>query len=480
MEARTRLIYFVARLVPNVFGLATTAVLTRLLEPTEYGVYALGLSITFFLTIGVFEWLGLSVLRMAPAADDPDLLIGTILTSFYSLCAVSALAAILVLLLAGDKINAPLTIACIMATFASAWFELKQRLQLAELRAADYLWMNSARGLATMGLVCAAAYMSGSPPLIVIAVALGFFLASLSVRDRRLGVLRCRLDLAMCGTLFRFGFPLSISVGLATILMSIDKWLLQALSGPQTVGFFTAATFVAQMPLSALAAGIGTSAYSMAVHAVEFRSPEAARGQLARNIVLLLGIIVPGAAGIVALSQNLAHLMVGRAYWQSVIVLAPWLSVATIFSSVRAFYVDTAFQLAHHNSPLIWTMSITVAVNVVLDVLLIPNLGELGAAIGSCCALFLGLVVAAVASRGVFRLPIPFGDAIKIVTSSAAMFVVISHLAEYTGAVALALQIGVGALVYVGGIIAFNVQGVRGWAIPRFTRWLRAAAGGRR
>src|SRR5579859_5848470 len=62
MNLPSRIIFLLARLVPNLLGVVTAAVLTRLLEPAEYGLYALGLSIIFFLTIGVFEWLGLSML----------------------------------------------------------------------------------------------------------------------------------------------------------------------------------------------------------------------------------------------------------------------------------------------------------------------------------------------------------------------------------------------------------------------------------
>lgn len=154
--------------------------------------------------------------------------------------------------------------------------------------------------------------------------------------------------------------------------------------GAQAVGFFTAATFVA--PIATLAAGVGPPAYSMAVRALEPQLLESARAQLAQNFVVLLGVCVPAATGIVALSNNLAHIMVGAALWQPVIALAPWLRLAAIFANLRAFYVDTAFQLARYNSPLIWTTLATLAANIVLDVWLIPPLGERGAAIGSCLA----------------------------------------------------------------------------------------------
>ena len=47
MRLRGRIVFFVGRLTPNLIGVATTAVLTRLLDPSEYGAYALGLSIVW-------------------------------------------------------------------------------------------------------------------------------------------------------------------------------------------------------------------------------------------------------------------------------------------------------------------------------------------------------------------------------------------------------------------------------------------------
>ena len=462
---KSRVVFLLARLIPSLLAVVTTAVLTRLLAPAEYGLYALGLSIVFFLTLGVFEWLGLSLLRMAPATKQPDLFFGTVVTCFRVLCGSCVVGAALILILGGLGRYTGLAAACLAATFAAAWFELNQRLQLAELRETDFFRMSFGRGVATALLVPAAAYFYRSAPLILLALGASFLFAGLLVREPRLNLLRFRFDLAVCRTLFRFGIPLSISVGLGTILMSVDKWLLQGLLGPRAVGLFTAATLVAQVPIATLAGGIGTAAYSMAVQAVEFGSPEAARAQLSRNFVVLFGIVVPAATGIIALSNNLAHLMVGQAYWDTVVLLAPWLSAAAVLASIRSFYVDIAFQLAHRTSALIWTMLVPLAVNVALDVWLIPSLGELGAALGSFSALLVSLIVAAIVSRRVFRLPVPLANSAKILASAGLMFSVLHELTRFSGILALAWQIVAGSVIYLGGMIAFDVGGVRQWLI---------------
>jgi O-antigen/teichoic acid export membrane protein len=467
------MLFLAGRLVPNLLGLITNAVLTRLLTPPEYGLYALSLSCVFLLTLGVFEWLGLSLLRMAPASKKPELLFGTVQTCFRMLCGLCVIATLLIVPYARLGNYSFLAGACMIAAFASGWFELRLRLQMAELRATDFFRASAARGVISALLVCGAAEIFRSPPEILLALAASIFFAGLAVRESRFRFWNWRFDWAVCRRLARFGLPLSISMGLATILASIDKWLLQLLSGSGAVGFFTAGALVGFVPILALAGGIGSSAYSMAVSAFEFRSPEAARAQLAQNFVILLGIVVPAAAGIIALAHNLAHLMVGPAYWPSVILLSPWLSATAVLVSVRAFYVDTAFQLAHRTLPLVWTTLLMIAANISLDLWLIPLYNEVGAAIGSCGASFAGVVVGALVSRGVYPLPLRVLDPAKIIASTGVMVVVLHELARFSGVLALAGQIAAGSLVYAGAVAVFDVLGARSWLVAHSRGWVR-------
>jgi O-antigen/teichoic acid export membrane protein len=206
----------------------------------------------------------------------------------------------------------------------------------------------------------------------------------------------------------------------------------------------------------------------MAVEAVEFRSVQAVNAQLERNFAFLLGLVLPGAAGIVALSENLAHVIVGSAYSDAVIRLAPWLAGSAVLSSIRGFYVDTAFQLAHRVSALTWINLIAIAVNLVLDFWLIPMAGELGAAMSSFAAVLVSLVVASVWSRRIFRLSVPYAGATKIVASTVLMFLILRSLTGFFGVPALVGQFTIGLAAYLSALFAFNVLGVRHHLLERF------------
>jgi len=258
----------------------------------------------------------------------------------------------------------------------------------------------------------------------------------------------------------------------ANILISIDRWMLQLLAGSKAVGLFTAASFVAQVPIALLAGGIGPSANALAVRAYEFTDSATVKAQLEENLVSLLGIVLPAAMGITALSRNLAYVLVGENFAPTVIELAPWLCVASTLWAVRANYFDSAFHLARNTRPLIMIMSVTLAANVALDFWLIPWKGELGAAIGSCIALSAGFVVAVIASRRIYKLPLPIKETAKVVLASALMYSALQTVADSRGVGAFFVQLTIGSLVYLTSIVALDVLQSRQWLVRQLTGWL--------
>jgi O-antigen/teichoic acid export membrane protein len=198
-----------------------------------------------------------------------------------------------------------------------------------------------------------------------------------------------RLDMAFVRRLLGAGLPLALGFTITTIYAQVDVVLLQVLKGFQMVGWYAAANrfidAVAWIPQSAM--GAVFPALSL-VAATESRRLVFAY-EKSFKMLALAGL--PLAVGIGLTADSIVHVALGHGFDKSIPalrILAP--SVALLFVNNAFIYTLTAI-----NRQLDFTrLSVaTLAVNLVLNVLLIPPFGYLGAASASTLtelALFAG------------------------------------------------------------------------------------------
>jgi O-antigen/teichoic acid export membrane protein len=158
MLIKNSLLYVLARLLPGVFGMATTALLTRLLDVASYGVYGLALVIMTFVSTMGFDWLGVSFLRFYDGKAGSERTVATFVHIFFGLLMLSGLLTLLAWaagLFTGAQ--APIYALGILLAWSYSWFELAGRLETAGLRPFRYLVMNLGRAaLIFLGAVGAA------------------------------------------------------------------------------------------------------------------------------------------------------------------------------------------------------------------------------------------------------------------------------------------------------------------------------------
>ena len=457
--------FFVARLVPSLMGLVTTLILAHLLGPAAYGTYAFGLTLVFLMTTGAFEWLGLSMIRFALQAQGNAVFLETVVCFFVLIAAGLAVIGAAIAWYQHDLRTSLLILACWCAAVASAWNELKQRLQMIEFRVRSYLVTGVLRGIACMILVQATAVWTSDPILTLFALALATWAAGLF--ERRPSIMKLRSNREVVGSLLHFGLPLLASVLLGTVRQSVDKTLLQMLAGPESVGFFTAATMISQVPIQTLAGSIGVSGYAAAVRALELGDSEAVQMELTRNFTFLLVLVLPSAVGSIAIAHHAATILLPPVYWAEVDRLTPWLAVTSVFLVLRGFYIDYAFQLAHRTRTLIVIISSSVVLNVIGDWLLIPGSGEMGAAVGSLIASVASLLVGLAASRTAYKLPFPLLATARVGIATGVMYGAVTSFPIHTSSLGLVLRIILGVLCYASCLAAFNVLDCRDWLSTR-------------
>ncbi|HET9847849.1 MAG TPA: flippase [Candidatus Dormibacteraeota bacterium] len=268
-----------------------------------------------------------------------------------------------------------------------------------------------------------------------------------------------RLEPALLRTLLAAGIPLALGFTIATVYAQLDVVLLQLFKGFQMVGWYSAANrfidAVAWIPQSAM--GAVFPALSM----VAARAGRQLAFAYEKSYKMLAVLGLPLAVGIGLTARSLVHLAAPTGFDQAIPalqLLAP--SVALLFVNNAFIYTLTAM-----NRQLDFTrLSLfALAVNLGLNLVLIPLYGYLGAAAGATLtelALFLG---------GWWllrrqRLPLSLiGSVARVLGSVLLMGIVIYVIRSWP----LALVVLVAAAVYTASLIVLRALTTEEWAILR-------------
>jgi O-antigen/teichoic acid export membrane protein len=458
---RHSILYTVAKIVPGLLGMATTAILTRLLDPRQYGSYGLALLIMTFGSTMAFDWLGVTYLRFYQGRRDDPRMIGTFVPIFMALVGLTAAVAgagWTLGLFAG--IDGRLAATGIVMMWCYAWFELAARFEIAGFRPMRYLTMNVCRGLFTLVGAAGTAYVTRDAIDAAAGMAVGTFLGASLCGVR---VWRCSLagiDWRLAGAVVAFGLPMAASMMMSGLVGGGTRSLVGWLDSPAALGFYTAAFTLVPSALVMLGAGVASASYSLAVQAVETGDADVARQQLLANCTLLLAVLSPAALGIALTAHGLAATLVGPDYVAMVAELTPWMAFGSFFGAFRGYYLDHAFQLGKRPFLQIWVTGLAALVALGLSAALIPRYGPLGAAMATAAAMVASSALAYILGRRAYPVPIAVGPALRILAASLVMVLAILAVPG-SGRVALGMQITAGAVAYLIAAFALDVLDAR-------------------
>lgn len=472
--------YFAARALPAVLTVVAIAVYTRLLEPREYGRYALVFSAVVLFNIAFFYWIKVALVRFHAAhAAAPGALYRSVLACYGMTCAgVAAIGALALAVAWDDPAWRALVALAVPLVCVQGWFELNLSLATAQARPARFGLLSGTKALVALGAgTLLALYGAGAfGPLA--GLLLGMLAAcALRNEDRprfshlgKPGKEGAFPDAAgsISAELLRYGLPLAAGFMLACVVVMADRFLVAAILGEAAAGRYAANADLAQQALLFLMMTVSFASWPLVVRALEREGAGAARELALRGTALLLAIAVPSAAGLALLSREIGGLLLGEGFRHA--ALLPVLAAATLLAGVKTYHFDLAFQLGLRTALNVSVWLLVAAANVGFNLWWIPAWGLPGAAASSLAAYALGLAASAWLGRRVFALPFPWRDLARVLAATAAMAAVliawpfapsIEEARSGAAATQLALQIVSGAAAYAVAALVFDVCGMR-------------------
>eukprot|EP00919_Chromeraceae_sp_WS-2016_P064474 GHVR01152568.1.p1 GENE.GHVR01152568.1~~GHVR01152568.1.p1 ORF type:complete len:164 (-),score=8.60 GHVR01152568.1:223-714(-) len=130
----------------------------------------------------------------------------------------------------------------------------------------------------------------------------------------------------------------------------------------------------------------------------------------------------------------------------------PFIAFAGLINGIVTYYVQRAFMLSGQTKDIVWLMVPPVALNIALNIILIPKFGLMGAVASTIVGYLMALVLSVLMARRHYPLPLPIRAAAEIAFACGVMAIAVSALplGQFDpGFLTLAIKGSVGALTYV-------------------------------
>lgn len=463
MLAKHSLLYVLARGLPGLINFAALAVYTRILTPDQYGQYAIVIALVGLLNMMFFEWLHLGLLRFLPARTvSKPVFLSTVLRVFLIIASVSAIAG---LCWYGFSFGLPerhLIIPGLLLLLVTGLFNLNLQLKAAQLLPMHYGRLSAGKSVISLLAGSGLVYYGFGADGVLYALSLGMAVSiGLWARNEWQGLHFDLFDKVLVRKLLIYGLPLSVNLAMAEIISSSDRFFLNWMHNEATTGLYAVGYDLASHVLGVLLMIINLAAYPLAVRALEQQGEQGAKHQLRQNLVLIVGVSFPAAAGLAVLAPGITGLLIGEQFQQAAQVIVPWVALAALLAGLKSYYFDMAFQLGQNTVGQLKVLLVAVVVNLVLNYYLIPEYSAMGAIYATLCAYAIGLILSAVKGRKHFKLPLPGIEIIKITLATIMMGLAIWPFHMLADALTLVISILFGALIYLFAIVLMNVAGTK-------------------
>jgi O-antigen/teichoic acid export membrane protein len=442
-------IYFLARILAGGASFAIIAVYTRLLNAQEFGELALALTgVGFFSGLIVYGQMP-AMLRYQPshsAAARATTLWGLVLPA----AAVCCVAAAVFLAFAPEHWRVQLAI-CAGLLLASLLHQFQLAVAQGGLKPGRYAFLGSLESVLDMvlgiGLVLLGYGVAGALAGTMLAA-----LSAVAINWRGWWIGWKFFDPVLGRKMLRFGLPLTLSILFAWLAEYGGRWLLGAFGGADKAGLYAAGYDLQMNLLGVSLIAMQLAAYPLTFTALTERGAQAAQAQLRMLGVFMVLVVLPEAVGIVMTGPLLVSIFLGQEFRPLALSLLPILVGATFLKALWT-YVNYSFLIAARTDLTLLSIATAAAVNLMLNLVLIPYYGAWGSAVASLIGYSAGFAVAAIMMSRAFPFPLP--DA-AIVTAGlfgiVVMAVWLMLFYHVTALTAVLYVIPIAILVYFGSV----------------------------
>ncbi|AMJ59122.1 lipopolysaccharide biosynthesis protein [Bosea sp. PAMC 26642] len=455
-------------LVPFVVNAGLNFVLGLLiayfLGPAEFGRYAIGAAIIVLVNTALLDWLRLSAVRfysLTTRETQPEIRATLdVLVAGISI-ALAGLLVIAVVVGVDFRLPAMLLSASVLAGIGAGLFDYHGAIARARYLDAAYARMVVVKNLMALILMVGGAWLTRDPTVVLLGGLLSVAVALLAVRralaDAPLSLSGARKDLAW--SFLVYALPLVAGNALYSLMPLLNRSLLANTYGFAEAGYFSLASDMGLRLFGALGATLEIVLLREVIRLDEARGRLAAHRQIARNMVVVLLVALPTAVGLFLVLPAFERLIVPPSFQGHfsgyMAILIPGFAAITIFQA--ALY--PVFLLGKRTGIATLAAGLGLALNLAMAFGPALMQGPLLLAVAQSAGFTVALVVTAVGALRVLPVWPSWRNCACVLLAVALMALAIWPLSgRFSAPIELALQVGIGAIVYGAVLLACNVM----------------------
>ncbi len=470
--------YLPVSLANGLVGFGSVYVFTRLLGADDYGRYALMFSVMVLIHTMTLTWAEAGSYRFASIAAEERKLPTHYRTGLRLLLRGHIVMVIVAALLWWFQFRADPHYSAIMPWLVATMLvnsigQLALEAHRAHQRVSRYAMIETSRVVFGFFIGALLAWQSGLGPISpfvgmfgaasVIALHQGFWL----LRQSKGGA----YDAKRNRDWMAYGIPIAAAITLDVILSVADRFLIEHFIDVAAVGAYAAGYGVADKTVLMICAWAAMAGSPLIMAAFE-KDGKVAAADAARNLfgtILFLGL--PAAVGLGLVAEPLAEAMISEDLREQAAKIIPWIAVAGLLNGLLIHYVSESFQLVRRTDQRALLMIVPAVANILLNILLLPKLGLMGAVYATVASYALGIVLLGMVGRRHVVLPVPLGEILKTGLAALAMWPVISIVPELGSWPELLLKAVAGGIIYLSVALLLNAANaqtmLRGLLITR-------------
>lgn len=451
-------------------------IVARYLGPDEYGRYAVAMAAALVAATLLLDWLRLSATRFYSAktrTNEPA--IRASLDAGQAAITMALVGAGLGLVVAGVDLGLPaaLVAGAAAAGAASGSFEYHAALARAQFADATYARLVIVKNLCAFVLMVAGAYLLRDAAMVIAGLCLSVAAALLAVRRDLVddGVRLRAAERRHIGQFLRYGMPLVAANAAYQAMPLINRSVAAGRDGFAEAGLFALAADVGVRLFASIGTSLDIYLFQVAVRADHQEGRELARRQIARNITIVLALMMPAAAGYWLILPAFEALLVPVEYRGAFAAYSAILIPAFLAFCLAQYALNPIFQLETLTWPVTFAAAIGLAVDAVLVFTLPQRIGPLGFAWAQLGGYATSAVVLALIAARIARIVPDLRDFAVILGGTVLMVGLLVPLREAMAPlVAILVLPAAGLALYGATAFAADLCGCRSLALRRFSR----------